>query len=175
MIGSGDKTKEYQAAGWTCLDGDPNSGADIIACVPSLPESVTSKKWRVVCAIHFIEHLYYEDAKQLITEIYGVLDKQGRLILEQANLAYVCRVILGEIKPPVEKYPWMNGHPEWCGIWSMYPQPHMINGNELNHHLYGYTPESLLELVKDCGFEHASVGGGGSHVAERDFRVEALR
>lgn len=175
MIGSGEKTAEYRAAGWTCLDGDPNSGADIIARVPSLPESVTSQKWRMVCAVHFIEHLYYEDAKKLITEIYQVLDKHGRLILEQTNLAYVCRVVLGEIDPPLGKYPWMDGNKEWCGIWNLYPQPHMIKGNNLQHHLYGYTPESLTELVKECGFSHVVTAGANSHVAERDFRIEALR
>jgi len=173
MIGSGPLTKERQGQGWVCVDGDPSSGADIICTLPPLPD--IGNDWDMICAIHFIEHLFYEDAKKLITQIHGVLNVGGRLVLEQANLAYVCRVILGEIQPPVNRYPWMKGNPAWCGIWSMYPQPSMIDGNELNHHLYGYTPESLTAVVKECGFEHVSIGAAYGHVVERDFRLEAIK
>lgn len=175
MIGTDHRTADYQKDGWTCLDGQSDIGADIVAVLPPLPDEVTSQEWDEICAIHFIEHLFYEDAKELITQIYEVLKPGGKLVLEQANLEYVCKVVLGQVQPPTGKYPWMGGNSNWCGIWNLYPQPHMVKGNLLNHHLYGYTPQSLTELVKECGFKTVVIGHAFSHVVERDFKLEAVK
>ena len=175
MIGTDHRTADYQKDGWVCLDGQDDIGADIVAVIPPLPDCVTGQMWDEIYAIHFIEHLYYDDAKTLIRQIYDILKPDGRLVLEQANLEYVCKVILGEIDPPLHNYDWMDNNPNWCGIWSLYPQPHMTNGNNLNHHLYGYTPQSLTELVKECGFKCVVIGQAFSHVVERDFKLEAIK
>lgn len=177
MIGGGAKTKNYQRQGWIVLDGCSNYDADIVSILPPLPHKVYSIKWDVIKAVHFIEHLYLADAAILLKEIYKVLVNDGRLILEQANFEKVMRFALGDIRTPVEKYPWMEGDPSWFGMRSIYPQKDMKLDNDLNSHLWGYTPKTLTDLVESCGWNRDKIKtmGTRSHVVERDFRLEARR
>lgn len=173
MLGSGQMTKQYQADGWVCVDANPAYEPDYVYTMPPLPDM--GQKWHEICAIHFIEHLYKEDAKLLISQIYDALMSGGKLILEQANLDYVCRVVLGEIAPPVARYPWMDGNADWFGMYQLYPQPHLLHGNDLNRHRYMYTPKTLTDLVVECGFNQVEIKTAVSHVRERDFRLEAIK
>ncbi len=177
MLGGGYETPRYRRLGWTILDGEPARAPDIVALVPPFPDEVTSKLWNVVAAVHVIEHFYREDALRLVSEIFEILIERGSLILEQADITYVCRVVTGEIVPPVSKYPWMKGDPSWFGLRNMYPQPDQIGDNDLNHHRYAYSPETLTDLVVEAGFDEAkvSIKPSFSHVLERDFRLEAVK
>ena len=177
MLGGGVQTPNYQRVGWSVLDGSPDYDAEFVATIPPLPPEVTAQKWDLVCAVHFIEHLFLADAKVLIEEIYGILPAGGFLILEQANLERVMRFVLGDIRPPVEKYEWMKGDDAWFGMRSLYPQPDQMSGNSLNSHKYGYTPETLTDLVESCGFqrEKIDIRVALRHVSDRDFKLSARK
>lgn len=173
MIGGGELSDQYRQQGWTVLDGEPSTNPDILAILPPLPQF--DHEWDVIQAVHTIEHFYYEDARQLIGEIYRSLAPGGLLVLEQANLEWIAKAILGQVELPTVRYPWMAGETKWLMEWALYPQPKQIQGNGLQHHKYMYTPRSLSSLVADCGFSDIKILPSTSHVPERDFRLEAIK
>jgi predicted SAM-dependent methyltransferase len=177
MIGGGAETSLHRRAGWHVLDGDATVSPDTHATIPPLPSEITNQEWDIICAIHFIEHLFLDDAEMLMREVYHVLKPGGKLVLEQANLTWVCKAILGDVVVPTHKYPWAKGEERWFTLFSLYPQPHQLVGNELQLHKYGYTPETLTELVHSCGWgiDQITIGHARTHVRERDFRLEAVK
>ena len=163
-IGSG----KYGRQGWTTLDADPNSGAEIISTVPPLPHEVTSVKWQEIEMIHSLEHLYPWDAAQLLTEIRGVLVAGGRLTIELPDLAFAAAVLIGQ----KERIPGtVSGQ---CDMWPIYGDPN--HRNPLYGHRWGYTPQTLRQALEAAGFDPEGISHlpAQHHVPVRDFRMEAI-
>ena len=152
--------------GWMTLDADPNSGADVIASIPPLPDVVTAQTWEAVAMIHFIEHLYLWEARALLRECHAILQPGGALILEQPDITYCARVLLGQVTPPV-------GEPGQFDLWGLYGNPN--DQNPWYGHHWGYTPSSLTAEVRAAGFATIGIYPAQFHHPERDFRLEARK
>lgn len=165
LLGSG----AWNWPDWTKIDADPRSFADITHPLPPLPDVVRAQQWDVIMAVHFIEHLYKWDAKILIRQCYEVLAPGGMLILEQPDIAYCARVLLGLEEPPP------GGVPGQFDLWGFYGSPE--DHNPLYGHHWGYTPASLTRMVVQAGFapEHVTIQPAQYHQPVRDFRLEAVR
>lgn len=120
-------------------------------------------------AIHFIEHIPVWQAEVLIAECYEALAVGGKLILEQPDISYAARVLIGEVEPP------SGGAPGQFDMWPLYGDP--THKNELMLHRWGYTPLTLTEMVVRCGFNPAQVTilPAQYHQPVRDFRLEAVK
>lgn len=164
LVGAGD----WRWAGWTTLDANPESGADVIASVPPLPDAVKAVRWSRILASHFIEHLFLWDAAVFLRECYAVLEPGGVLTLEQPNLLYCAKVLAGVLDPPPGR------DRDQFSMWGFYGQP---NGNPLYGHHWGYTPVTLAALVTEAGFDpsNITISAGRYHEPERDFTLEATR
>jgi SAM-dependent methyltransferase len=164
LIGSGD----WHWEGWTTLDASASSQADYTATVPPLPDAIKRQTWDVIMAVHFIEHLPVWKAEQLLVECHDILAPGGMLILEQPNIAYAAGVLLGQIVPP-------DGNPGQFDMWALYGDPSYRD--ELMLHRWGYTPDTLAEMVTRCGFapEDIEIKPAMYHVPARDFRLEAVK
>ena len=160
MIGAGRTRRK----GWTTLDADPRSRADIIAAVPTLPTEVTSTKWDEVEMIHVIEHFYLWEARQLLREIRGVLAPGGKLVIEAPNILYAARVLCGIEQP--------RNHSGQFDMWPMYGDPR--HRNPLFGHRWGYSPNSMRSELVMAGFDEDAivVKHARHHVPVWDFRVE---
>ncbi len=132
--------------GWKTLDR--KLGADYIALVPPLPREVRCQQWDEIELIHGIGQLYPWDGETLLKEIRVVLKPDGVLILEQPNF----HIASSEIE-------WTYGDPG--------PRDplHMVK--------WGYSPQSLSELLSFCGFTRQELKPAQYHVPDRDFRIEA--
>ena len=75
-VGCGKNKQE----GYTGVDIDPDSGADIIASALSMPFSDESVD-EIFCR-HLVEHFIPDEAKIFFAEIYRVLKKGGRATLK---------------------------------------------------------------------------------------------
>lgn len=149
--------------GWVHLDS--HESADIVAAIPPLPESIASRQWRVVEAIHVWEHFYKWEAEQLAKGVYEILAPGGRLILECPNLEVACRSFLGEYKDS----PSYHMH-------VFYGDPGAKDPSY--GHRWGYTPESLKrQLVEHGGFrpQDVTIEPAKHHVPDRDFRIVACK
>jgi hypothetical protein len=146
MIGAGSSRSE----GWMTLDGNPKRGGDFIAVIPPLPEGVKAVAWDEIEWIHGIASLYPWDAEVVIAEIYSVLAPGGRLSLEQPDFTHASKTI------------------RWC-----FGDPDLVDPLHMNR--WGYTPETLSELLRKCGFDRIEMLPAQHHVPSRDFRIEAYR
>jgi predicted SAM-dependent methyltransferase len=149
--------------GWIHLDSHPS--ADIVATIPPLPPSVTSRQWTIIEGIHVWEHFYRWQAEELARSIYQCLCPGGQLILECPNLEIACRSFLGAYKDSD------NYH-----MHVFYGSPRTKDPSY--GHRWGYTPESLRQqLVEHGRFDPTDVKieTAKFHVPDRDFRIVATK
>lgn len=151
------RVKRY---GWTTLDSQP--GADIQATIPPLPTAVRTEQWDVIELIHGIEHFYVWEARQLLCECRQALVPGGQLILEQPDIEYAARVLLGILKRPVAQH----------AMWALYGDP--SHRREGMCHRWGWTPDTLVAALREAGFARVEIQAARHHVPERDFRVIAV-
>lgn len=113
-------------------------------------------------AYHFIEHVYAWEAPAVVREFRRLLGPGGRLILELPNLYHAAHNLLAVT-------------PDKLCMWPLYgdpgPQdPYMC-------HRWGYTPETITDLLRAADFHHVKIRPPQTHGARtnRDMRVECVR
>lgn len=163
-IGSGG----VRESGWLNLDANEQHKPDFVAKVPPLPPEVRCIEWDEVQMIHMLSMLYPRQAIELLREIRGALVPGGLLIIEQPDISYCARVLLGEEKVPPDKLHQM-------GYWGFFGDPSHEDPYYTQH--WGYTPKTLGEAVIAAGFapERISLHKARHHVRQRDFRLEVTR
>lgn len=152
--------------GWVTLDA--NGRCDVTATIPPLPPSVRDTRWDEIRLIHGIEHFYRWDVPTLLESIHSVLAPGGLLVLEQPNIEYAAKVLLGQVEKP-------KGHRDQFDMWPLYGDP--SHRTDLYSHRWGYSPRTLTQDLVDAGFRREDVRAGRarSHFPVRDFRIEARR
>jgi predicted SAM-dependent methyltransferase len=113
-----------------------------------------------VHAYHFIEHVYAWEAESVLREFRRILKPQALMVLELPNLKEACRNLL-------------KGDKDQMSMWPLYGDPK--TKDVYMCHRWGYTPETITELVRRCGFRSVQVLAPQTHGARknRDMRVEA--
>jgi hypothetical protein len=167
LLGAGNsRNTDDRLQGYVTQDAVPGPGVDVVAVLPPLPETLR-KPWDEIMIIHMIEHLYPDAAVQLIAECHEVLAPGGRLILEQPNLNFCMRVVLGDLVPP-------KGEALRFGLMGIFGE---ANGQPEMLHRWGYSPESLMAVLIAAGFaaEHIAVETVQFHYAQRDFRLVGMK
>ena len=161
-IGCGNKKID----GYTSVDIDPASQADIICPATKLPlnDGCASE----VMAIHLIEHLPPWEVADALKEWHRVLAKGGKLVLEQPDFMKSCRNVADCIGG--------RGHPDQLGMWGVFGDPR--TKNPLMLHRWGYWFASLSPVVEAAGFTDCREMPTVYHSAgreKRDFRLEARK
>jgi hypothetical protein len=154
---------------WVTVDADPAYKPDVVAMLPPFPPELSEPTWGEIMAVHFIEHLHVWDALRLLRDCFDLLSPGGVLILEQPDISYCARVLLGQVEPPP------GSEPGQFDLWGFYGSP--VGQNPLYGHHWGYTPDSLTALLLEAGFksEHIAIKPAVYHVPMRDFRLEAIK
>ena len=118
--------------------------------------------------IHVIEHIVPWLVPDLLTQCYDCLKIGGVLILEQPNILYAAKVLLGEVVPPAGEHGQFD-------MWPLYGNPN--DHNEWMLHRWGYTPFTLMERLVGAGFifEKITQKPAEFHQPVRDFRIEARK
>lgn len=153
--------------GAVSLDAAP--GADIQASVPPLPDEVKAVQWDHIEAIHFLEHLWLWEARQLLRECYEVLAPGGVLVIECPDITFCARVLIGDIEPPA----WAA--PGQFDMWGLYGNPDYKD--PLYGHHWGYSRRSLTAELVAVGFDESRISSPRAqyHHPPRDFRLEAIK
>lgn len=153
--------------GWTTLDANPRAKPDIVATLPGLLDHVKPGSCSEIELIHGIEHFYLWEARPLLREIWEALKPGGRVVLEQPDISYAAKVLLGMIDPPKR----LNQF----AMWPLYGDPG--HKSELYCHRWGYTPDSLRGELVSAGFDPSRITTPKArhHFPGRDFRVEAIK
>ena len=152
-LGSGNRPLE----GYLGVDLAP--GADIQCDIRKLDFAEDNSVDEII-AIHVIEHFYKWEVVPLLLEWKRVLKPGGKIILECPNLEIAAMAIL-------------NGWKDQMGMWALYGNPDLKD--VLHCHHWGYTPSSLVAMLKYVGFRDATAMKAQFKIPERDMRVEAYK
>jgi len=119
-----------------------------------------------VVAFHVLEHFIRDEAIKLLSYIFSLLKRQGKLIVE-------CPDVLGMYDFYIKRkkdiqgliYGLMGGNPEGLKYYG-----------EGAYHRSGWTGPLMAEQMEKSGFKIKSIGIGLSHgMGSRDFRVEGFK
>lgn len=160
-IGCGHRRME----GYTGVDAVERPGADIIAPAHNIP--LADGCADEILAIHLLEHLLPWEAPLALREWHRLLKFGGRLVLELPNLRKCCEnVISGRA----------GKHPNQLGMWGLFGDNRLEDPFMM--HRWGYTPETLSDLLRTEGFTVLGERKTQFHPAgreHRDMRIEALK
>lgn len=120
-----------------------------------------------VMAIHVFEHFVRWEADDVLKEWKRVLKPGGLLILELPNLVKCCQNYLSGRS---------GRKPDQLSRWGIYGDATLKNPYML--HPWGYSPEELIEMLREHGFRNAVEKETQFHPAgrkHRDMRIEAVK
>jgi predicted SAM-dependent methyltransferase len=134
-IGSGNKPKE----GFLHFDIRNGVGADVVGDARKLP--FKDCEFEEVFSRFFLEHLSRKDAKLVLSEIFRVLKKDGKLTIIVPNLEYFCKLFINE-----------KGQKKNWALNKMYGFENYLE----DHHYFGYDEEILKSFLEESGFQKIS-------------------
>lgn len=155
-IGCGDK----KVPGYIGID-IVDRGQEIVADIRNIP--LPDNHADEILSVHVIEHVYQWEAAPLLTEWLRILKPGGKMVIECPNLLRVLRTVFetGEITVPMF----------W---WPIYGNQHLKD--PLMCHKYGYTPETLVNLMKSVGLTEVKQETALYKMGEkRDMRVTGVK
>jgi SAM-dependent methyltransferase len=131
----------------------------------SLPENCAEE----VLASHFIEHLPQHRAPEILTKWKDALKPGGRLVIETPDLEALCEEFV-ESK---------DKHSIAACIFGAAVEnpddPEVKEKGALSPHLWGYTPDTLKDLVEAVGFSNVHILPAKGHHPGKNFRLEAIK
>ena len=121
-----------------------------------------------ILVVHVIEHFYFWEVIPLLKSWRRLLKPGGKLILECPNLLYACQMIV--------ENPAMRSQADKAGqmsMWPLYGDPSWKD--PLMCHKWAYTPESLMAVLDEAGYQQAKQEPAQFKMREpRDMRITAL-
>ena len=103
-----------------------------------------------ILTVHVIEHFYQWEAEDVLLEWLRVLKPGGKMVVECPNLLIACEEILKN--PQQATGPGPEGQRT---MWALYGDPAWQD--PLMCHKWLYTPDSLGQLLIQCGLENIAV------------------
>lgn len=101
-----------------------------------------------ILSVHVIEHFYRWEAEELLKHWKDILKPGGRLILECPNILTAARMLMQEPDRAARG----EGKEGKLAMWPLYGDPTWQD--PLMCHRWGYTPATLMDLLKSSGFKN---------------------
>lgn len=173
LLGCGRRRK----AGWVNIDIDPKNKPDIVANISKL-NHFKNETVSIIDSYHVFEHLFLNEANKAVREWYRILKKGGDLYIELPNLARCAEVILTSKNPREIELAMM-------GIYGFDKRVIFPNGEDkepvfFQVHKYGWTPETITNLLKGAGFKNIKMTEPlqtfrPAYKINRDMRIHAKK
>ena len=122
-----------------------------------------------ILSVHVVEHFWRWEIVDILTEWSRVLKPGGTMIVECPNLATACEELLKD--PAGRSGPGPEGQRT---MWVLYGDPNWKD--ELMCHRWGYTPESLCQVLQEAGLAEVCREPAQFKLREpRDMRVVGIK
>lgn len=122
-----------------------------------------------IMAIHVVEHFWRWEILDILKEWVRVLKPNGKLILECPNLLTACQELVND--PINASRPGKSGQ---RSMWVFYGDPSWKD--PLMMHKWGYTPQSLAQLMHECGLKDIKQEKAQFKLKEpRDMRITGIK
>lgn len=165
-LGCGDKILE----GYINIDiknERSNKNPDIVADIRSL--KLPSNYADEILAVHVVEHFYRYEVEEILINWIRILKSKGQMIIECPNLLSACIEIVQN--PELRTRPDKEGQ---RSMWPLYGDPKWRD--PLMVHRWGYTPNSLADLMINCGLIDVRQEPAQYKLKEpRDMRVVGIK
>lgn len=112
---------------------------------------------------HFLEHLFYIQIEPFLRECYRLLKGEGEIVIEVPDILKVCKLFIEKKKPEKECLKAIYGGYADSGI------------NIPQVHKWGWSGETLKDILEKIGFEIVKLGPGELHFPERDTFIRAKK
>lgn len=173
-LGAGNKPLPH-SAGWINIDLCPPSSYDRSKYIYNKDdvqrlETIQSESVNEILASHVIEHIHPSQVQGTLRLWYDKLEDGGLIALEQPDIIKCCMNVL-QMCTSDDPRLYLNN-----GLWGIYGNS--THPGDMMGHQWGYTPESLANLLENAGFtdiqeEDPTVKPWG--IGVRDFRLVARR
>ncbi|HMK88495.1 MAG TPA: FkbM family methyltransferase [Methylocystis sp.] len=131
-------SRNYKPAGYTTVDIDPLVGADMLADVTKLRNSIAAESCEEIVAGHVLEHLDWPESFLAIAEFQRALAPGGSLKIAVPDMGLLARMLLNSSASPFHVLGLIYG----CGG----------RQNPLERHRYGFTAGMLVDILEAMGF-----------------------
>jgi SAM-dependent methyltransferase len=101
-----------------------------------------------ILSVHVIEHFYPWEAEDLLNHWKNILKPGGSLVLECPNILTAAEMLLND----PDRVARADGKDGQLAMWPLYGDPAWKD--PLMCHRWGYTPTTLIDLLKRCGFSN---------------------
>ena len=149
-------------SGWVNVDA--RADADLTSDLRKLP--IESDSADAVAAIHVLEHFYYWEVFDLLTEWKRILKPGGKMILELPCLdkvfGYVAKCV--QAREPMA---------EFMTLLALYGDPK--HEDPAMCHKWGWFTAPLIDMLKSVGMREITVCEAHYHFVFRDFRIECVK
>ncbi|GAB4188350.1 MAG: hypothetical protein OHK0024_28790 [Thalassobaculales bacterium] len=164
-LGCGDKP----LPGYINLDRARRGRGPDLICDLTAPLPFADGTVAEILSVHMIEHLDRWQVPEILARWRRALRPGGRIVLECPNLLSACAAILADPEGAVEA----DGRGR-RGMWPLYGDPSWRD--PLMMHRWGYTPGSLIKLLREAGFEDCRQEPARFKLREpRDMRIVGRR
>ena len=134
--------------GFLSVDVRDDSGADVIADMRALPDSLIGQVDEIYSR-HAVEHLSRSDAKDALTNWKRILKPGGRLHVIVPDLAFHVDQFKGLVSSDPERFPDQFEH-AMAGFFG-WSDPDR-GGQDWDIHRWGYSFETLKALLENLGY-----------------------
>lgn len=100
-----------------------------------------------IMAIHVIEHFYVWEAEEMLQHWRSILKPNGVIVLECPNILTAAKNLVAN---PIDASR-ADGKAGQNAMWPLFGDPGWRD--PLMCHKWGYTPHTLIELMKKCGYK----------------------
>ena len=122
-----------------------------------------------ILAVHVVEHFWRWEVNSVLIEWLRVLKPGGKIILECPNLITACEEFLKNTN--INSGPGREGQ---RSMWVFYGDPRWKD--PLMVHRWGYTPNSLAQVLHEAGFVEMKQEPAQFKLREpRDMRITGLK
>jgi SAM-dependent methyltransferase len=101
-----------------------------------------------ILSVHVIEHFYPWEAEDLLNHWKNILKPGGSLVIECPNILTAAEMLLND----PDRVARADGKDGQLAMWPLYGDPAWKD--PLMCHRWGYTPTTLIDLLKRCGFSN---------------------
>jgi len=164
-VGSGMMLKE----GWVNFDCKEfeNHGikTNVVGRIENIVEIFGERSFMTILCSHVIEHFYFREGIKVLQDLFKLLRRNGKLILEA---------------PDINGIYWLMKQRNLDDYWlsqMLFGDPdHVENHGVEWAHKAGWSRHIAETEMKKIGFDVVHVGRGMTHgMGKRDFRVEGVR
>lgn len=149
-IGCGDN----HLAGW--LNTELNPGADEIYLDATKPFPFPDRSFDLIYSEHMIEHIPYDSARRMAAECCRVLKPAGTIRVVTPDMAFLRSLLDGSDDPRRAAY--FEFYKQHNRLSEPLTATHLVNHFvRAWGHQFIYDRESLIELLRNAGFENVAV------------------